>query len=100
MQKAKPGAMAKVLSTHPMDSERIDKTEKEIQAILPARPEYVVTTSEYRAVRERVLARDAGRKPESQDGAPVLRRRSTGNQSDDPAQPGDRPTIKRRDLIE
>ena len=100
MQKAKPGAVARVFSTHPMDSERIDKAEKEIQAILPARPEYVVTTSEYRAVRERVLARDAGRKPEKQDGGPVLRRRSAGNQSDDPAQPDDRPTIKRRDLME
>jgi predicted Zn-dependent protease len=99
LQKTKPGAVARVFATHPMDSERIDKTEKEIQAILPARPEYVVTTSEYREVRDRLLARDSGRKQENQDGRPMLRKRSGDTQGDDPAQ-GDRPTIKRRDLIE
>jgi beta-barrel assembly-enhancing protease len=41
-----------------MDSERINKTEQEIQKILPAKPEYVVTTSEYRDVRERLISRD------------------------------------------
>jgi predicted Zn-dependent protease len=100
MRKTEPGAVARIFSTHPMDSQRIDKTEKEIQAILAAKPEYVVTTSEYRAVRERLLARDSGREQNDQDGRPVLRKRSGGNQGDAPAQPGDRPTIKRRDWSE
>jgi len=100
LQKTKPGAVAKVFSTHPKDSERIDKTEKEIQAILPAKPEYVVTTSEYGAVRERLLARESGRKQENQDARPVLHKRAGDNQSGDPAQGDDRPTIKRRDLID
>src|ERR1039458_34191 len=51
MQKTKPSAVAKVLATHPMDSDRIDRTEKEIQRILPSKPEYVVTTSEYRGMQ-------------------------------------------------
>jgi len=80
LQKTKPGVVAKVLATHPMSSDRIGKTEEEIQRILPAKPEYVVTTSEYRRVRERLIARESG--PKADD----LR-----------AKPDDRPTLKRHD---
>jgi len=73
LQKTKPGAVAKVLATHPMSSDRIDKAEQEIQRILPAKAEYVVTTSEYRDVRERLIAREARRKTDDKDGQPVLR---------------------------
>jgi predicted Zn-dependent protease len=100
LQRTRPGAVARVFATHPMDSQRIDKTEKEIQAILPAKPEYVVNTSEYTAVRERLLARESATKQPKPDGRPKLRRRSGDNPGDDPAQPDERPTIKRRDLIE
>jgi predicted Zn-dependent protease len=100
LQKTQPGAVARVLSTHPMDSERINKTEQEIQKILPAKPEYVVTTSEYRDVRERLIARDAGRKDKDQN-RPKLRVRPGDGKVDDPdAQSGDRPTLKRHDLFE
>jgi len=101
LQKTKPSAVAKVFASHPMDSERIDKTEKEIQRILPAKPEYVITTSEYRAVRERLLAQESLRKPEDKDGRPVLQKKQNDGKIDDPsATPDDRPTIKRRDLID
>ena len=43
LQKTQPGAVARVFATHPMDAPRIDKTEQEIQKILPAKTEYVVT---------------------------------------------------------
>jgi predicted Zn-dependent protease len=80
LQKKQPGLFGRMLSTHPMDADRIDKTQKEIGHILPAKPEYVVTTSEYNNIRERVIARTAGtNKPDQQD--------------------GDRPTLKRRDLV-
>jgi len=101
LQKTKPGAVARVLATHPMSSDRIDKTEQEIQRILPAKPEYVVNTSEYRDVRERLIARDAGRKADRKDGRPVLRVKPGDGKVDDPdAQSDDRPTLKRHDLIE
>jgi predicted Zn-dependent protease len=100
MQKTKPSAVAKVLASHPMDADRIDKTEKEIQRILPAKAEYVVTTSEYRAVRERLIARESRRQQDDQDGRPVLRTRPSGGKGDDPATTDDRPTIKRRDWTE
>ena len=100
LQKTQPGAVARVLSTHPMDSERINKTEREIQKILPDKPEYVVTTSEYRDVRERLIARDAGRKDKDKN-RPVLRVRSGDVKVDDPdAQSDDRPTLKRHDLLQ
>ena len=89
LQKTKPGAVARVLATHPMDSERINKTEKEIQAILPAKPEYVVTTSEFRDMRERLIAHDEKQKAKDAN-RPVLRKRSSDVTPDD-----DRPTLKR-----
>ena len=70
--------MARIFSTHPMDADRIQKTEKEIDRILPAKDEYVVNTSEYRGIRERLINLDMRKK------------------KDDP----DRPTIRRRDLME
>src|SRR3954451_10742558 len=58
LQKRQPGALGRLFSTHPMDADRIDKTQQEIQKILPAKPEYVVTTSEYQAVRGRLIELD------------------------------------------
>ncbi len=69
LRRKEPGRIARIFATHPMDSERIDRTQQEIQTILPARSEYVITTSEYRDMRERLIARDMrnaeqGRKPQ------------------------------------
>ena len=56
LRKTKPGVWDRIFASHPMDADRIDKTQKEIQRILPAKPEYIVTTSEYANVRERVIS--------------------------------------------
>jgi beta-barrel assembly-enhancing protease len=63
LRRKEPGKIARVFSTHPMDSERIDKTQQEIQTILEPKGEYVVTTSEYREMRERLIARELQREP-------------------------------------
>src|SRR5947209_9996390 len=47
LRKTQPGLAARILADHPMDADRIDKTQKEIQRILPSKPEFVVNTSEY-----------------------------------------------------
>src|SRR6201988_4320832 len=44
-EKRRPGTVSKVFSTHPPTPERIEHAQKEIAAILPNRPEYIVTTS-------------------------------------------------------
>src|SRR6202042_1022196 len=54
LEKKKPGTMAKVVSTHPMTEDRITVAQKNIQEYLKARPEYVVTTSEFSDVKGRL----------------------------------------------
>lgn len=101
LQKTKPGAVARILASHPMDGQRIDHTQKEIQRILPAKPEYVVTTSEYHDLRERMIQQQSRRKTDDSDGRPHLRVSPGTGKSDDPASDkDDRPTVRRRDLIE
>jgi predicted Zn-dependent protease len=94
LQKTKPGAVAHVLATHPLSSDRIRKTEEEIQRILPARPEYVITTSEYAQVRERLISQDTGRKSDTRK--PVLHVRPGDGTVED--NPDETPTLKRHDL--
>jgi hypothetical protein len=80
-----------------MDATRIQKTEEEIGRILPAKDEYVVNTSEYTAIRERLISQEARKKGVVDDGRPQLRRRV------DPVEQTaeqDVPTVRRRDLIE
>src|SRR5581483_4601285 len=55
LNRRKPGTVSRLFATHPMDSDRIQKAQKEIQAILPSREEYVVNTSEYHDMRQRVF---------------------------------------------
>lgn len=98
LEKQKPGAVSKLFATHPMDSDRIAATQREIQRILPSKAEYVVTTSDYRQMRERVMALEGRKKADPKDDKPHLRVNpgaDSGDQGD-----GGRPTIKRRDMIE
>ncbi len=99
LQRAKPGIMERVYGTHPADSARIDKAQQEIQRILPSKPEYVVSTSEYRDMRERLIRMEA-RKSSGKDSKPRLRvAPGAGNPGQDP-QPEDRPTIRRREWVD
>jgi len=74
LNRQKPGTLGRLLSTHPLDSDRIQKAQEEIQKILPARDEYIVNTSEYHSMRQRVFAMEAHKKPDPQDNRPTLRR--------------------------
>jgi predicted Zn-dependent protease len=97
MQKTAPNAVARVLATHPTDSERIDRAEKEIQRILPSKPDYVVTTSEYRDMRDRLIGLE--NRPQQ---PPTERPRLIRTGGDKQADPGadSRPTVKRKDIVE
>jgi len=99
LQRTKPGAVSRVLASHPLDSQRIDNTQKEIQRILPAKPEYVVSTSEYHDMRERLIQSQNRRKSDENGNRPRLRAAPGTGQSGDSAQ-DDRPTIRRRELME
>jgi len=73
LARKEPGAIGRVFATHPPDADRIRKTQKEIAEILPAKSEYVVTTSRYREMRERLVNLQSARKPEERPTPPRLR---------------------------
>jgi predicted Zn-dependent protease len=104
MEKKKPGTMSKLFSTHPPTADRITNSQKNIQNYLKAKPEYVVTTSEFNDVKARWMAMHNHRKTDPKDsGRPQLRRApgsgtiDDGTDSTKPVTDDDRPTLKRRD---
>jgi predicted Zn-dependent protease len=46
-ERKKPNFMARAFATHPMNQDRIQRAEKEIDTMLPPHDQYVVTTSEF-----------------------------------------------------
>jgi beta-barrel assembly-enhancing protease len=100
-EKKKPGSMAKIFSDHPQTPDRIEKSQQEIATILPARPQYLVSTSEFDDVKARLAAIENRHKVRDQkeDGKkPSLRRTSAAdNNGQDTKSDDDRPTLKRRD---
>ena len=101
-EKKKPGTLAKAFSTHPQTPDRIAKSQEEIAQILPARMQYVVSTSEFDDVKSRLATIENRHKilDKKDDGKkPSLRRTSTTdkNGSDGKGNDDDRPTLKRRD---
>ena len=99
LEKQKPGFIAKAFETHPQTPDRIAKSQKEIDTLLPPRAEYKVDTSEFEDVKSRLTAlADRHRIDGGNDGArPTLRRRTSTTSTDSGSQNDDgRPTLKRR----
>ena len=101
MEKKKPGTLSKAFDTHPQTPDRIEKTQAEIRRILPAKQQYVVTTSEFDEVKARLASIENKHKmlDEKDGNKPSLRRTSTGSDKDKSGDKtdDDRPTLKRRD---
>jgi hypothetical protein len=101
LEKHKPGTLAKVFADHPQTPDRIAHSEEEIATILPAKPDYVVTTSEFDDIKARLARIENKRKlnDKGDSNAPTLRR--VGGSNNDPNNPADsgddRPTLGRRD---
>ena len=100
LEKHKPGTLAKVFADHPQTPDRINRSEDEIATIMPAKPDYVVTTSEFDDVKARLARLENKRKINDGKGGnkPTLRR--VGGTNNDPNNPNsttdDRPTLGRR----
>ena len=73
-----PGSIPKIFSTHPPTPDRVQKAQEEIATILPARDEYIVSTSEFDLVKSR------------------LRRIENKNKLEDKKSAGDKPTLRTR----
>jgi predicted Zn-dependent protease len=111
LEKRKPGTIAKVFSTHPMTDDRIRAAQSNIQNLLKAKPEYVLTTSEFSDIKTRLLAMHNRRKIDTpgDSNRPTLRRApgsTTGpvDADEDGKTPksdeDERPTLKRRPASE
>lgn len=50
-----PNAVARLYETHPLPASRIAETQKRINEVLGAKAEYVITTSEYERLRQRIV---------------------------------------------
>jgi len=106
-EKKKPGTLAKAFASHPMTPDRVEAAQKEMKTVLPARPEYIVDTSEFQQVKGRLASLENRHKLQDQkDNAdrPTLRRAtadhpsSSGSGDNTNSQPSDdRPTLKRND---
>jgi beta-barrel assembly-enhancing protease len=100
LEKKKPGTLAKVFESHPQTPDRIEKSQQEIASILPAKPQYLVSTSEFDDVKSRLAQLENRRKlVDQKDGSkPSLRRTSTSDKGtpDGTSTGDDRPTLKRR----
>jgi beta-barrel assembly-enhancing protease len=113
-EKKKPGTLAKAFSSHPMTPDRVSAAQKEAQSVLPARPEYIVDTSEFQGVKSRLASIENRHKVTNDQNKdhPTLRRATadnptngtgsgSGNGSSSGSSNGsgddDRPTLKRSD---
>ena len=100
-EKKKPGSVAKAFASHPQTPDRIEATQKEIATILPAKAQYIVSTSEFDDVKSRLAVLENRHKvvDEKEANKPTLRRTSSSDKSGDSkgdSSDDDRPTLKRR----
>ena len=108
MEKRKPGTISKVFMSHPPTGDRIVKVQSMIAQYLKEKPEYVVTTSEFDEVRDRLMMLENRRKATPDDptrprlrkapgsGSPTIDGDDTSN-TKNKEESDERPTLKRRD---
>jgi len=109
LQKRKPGLVSKAFADHPQTPDRILHSQEEIARILPARDEYMVTTSEFDDVKARLARIENKRRltDSKNTNKPSLRKASTGSgsssgssspSSTSTSSGDDKPTLRRRDV--
>jgi beta-barrel assembly-enhancing protease len=82
--------MSSLFSTHPPTESRVAKTKENIENFLPPKERYLVTTSEFDAVKARLAQMEDQRTPSQKDQAPSLKRGtpSRRNPNEDPTADG------------
>ncbi len=100
LEKRKPGIISKTFSDHPQTPDRIENSQYEIAHYLPAKPDYLVTTSEFDEVKARLARIENKRRLLDKRGlhTPSLRKASTTPQDGNapPTNGDDQPTLHRR----
>ena len=109
-EKRQPGTIPKFFSTHPPTPDRVEAIQKEIGNVLPARDQYIVTTSEFDTVKlrlRRIENRNKLQDSKTAKDKPTLRTRTeqqqpngeqpgAGSKTADPSDDPDRPTLHKR----
>jgi predicted Zn-dependent protease len=72
-ERRQPGTVAKLFRSHPLTPDRIEKTQKNIDTLLPHRDEYIINTSEYEEVRDRLYGLLRPQSPDAD--TPALKRK-------------------------
>jgi predicted Zn-dependent protease len=96
-EKARPGSISRLFSTHPPTGSRIRKVEQTITAVLPPKDQYVESTSEFDRVKS-YLAKIENNRSRGEVNQPTLHHKNQAPDSDNtpPQTPDDdRPTLKR-----
>ncbi len=101
-EKNKPGMFKSFWRTHPSVESRIEKVQQEI-SYLPTKEEYIVNTSEFDRVKNRLIAIDNQKLVPGASGAkgsvkrPTLKRKTSGDRTErkKPTLKKERPTLKR-----
>ena len=101
MEKKKPGTVSELFRSHPNMATRIQSTQKNVQELLAAQPQYVITTSEFQDVKQNLTLMANARRATPEKSGPTLRRpvgstSSRGDVEDGKPDQDERPTLKRR----
>jgi predicted Zn-dependent protease len=112
-EKRRPGTVPTIFNTHPPTADRVQNVQKTIGTILPARDQYIITTSEFDSVRDRLQRLENRSKlTEQKSDKPTLRTRTerqptttqggqggqtTSGGNSEPTEDPDRPKLERRD---
>ncbi|MCS6885794.1 MAG: M48 family metallopeptidase [Acidobacteriota bacterium] len=100
----KPGTMSKIFSSHPATGDRAIAL-RALIAKFPEKEEYIITSSDFQKVKNRLLAFSGPRRSllagdeQPTEGRPTLRRRRDSdidNPDYEDTQPKERPTLRRR----
>jgi predicted Zn-dependent protease len=95
-EKKNPGTIEKIFSTHPTTGTRLDKA-RTLLARFPDRDEYMVTTSEFNAIKEKIMALTNQKKVGERDGgAPTLKRKPRRDDAAEGDSEKEAPTLKRK----
>jgi beta-barrel assembly-enhancing protease len=97
LEKRKPGTITKAFDTHPQTPDRIEKTQREINTLLPPLAEYKLDTSEFEEVKARMMALENRHKLANDGSGPSLHRPTPPSaDSSDTGDQDETPTLKRR----
>lgn len=101
-ERASPGSVPKVFMDHPPTPDRVIKLDEEMNTF-PARPEYLVSTSEFDDVKARLQDIISNRRKNNKQEGPTLRKREQTEETKTPTtQPSNSsddkpPVLKRKD---